>query len=98
MLPWGVETALRGPFFEDVFLVDPVAEIASYGGPMMVIVGERDTTVTPQPQAGQVFLNYHVGAEELVVLDGDHVFDVLSERPEIIDEALTWSLAWLQAG
>ena len=98
MLPWGVETSLRGPFFEDIFLVDPAAEIAGYGGPMMVIVGARDTTVTPQPQAGQVFLNYHVGAEELVVLDGDHVFDVLSERPEIIDEALTWSLAWLQAG
>ena len=54
--------------------------------------------MTPQPQAGQVFLDYHEGDEQLVVLDGDHVFDVLSERPEIIDEALTWSLAWLQAG
>lgn len=96
MLPWGVETALKGHFFEEIFLVDPVAEIAGYGGPLLVIVGERDTTVTPIPQAGQVFLDYHEGAEELVVLDGDHVFDVLSERPEVIDEALAYSLAWLQ--
>lgn len=97
-LPWGAEITLRAPFFEEVILVDPVAEIASYGGPLLVLVGERDTTVTPQPQAGQVFLDYHEGEEQLVVLDGDHVFDVLAERPEIIDEALAWSLAWLQAG
>ena len=95
-LPWGAETSLRGPFFEDIFLVDPVAEIAGYGGPLLVIVGERDTTVTPMPQAGQVFLDYHQGAEDLVVLDGDHVFDVLAERSEVIDEALAYSLAWLQ--
>ncbi|MCE2488431.1 MAG: alpha/beta hydrolase [Anaerolineae bacterium] len=95
-LPWGAETSLRGPFFEDIFLVDPVAEIGAYGGPLLVVVGERDTTVTPMPHAGQVFLDYHEGAEALVVLDGDHVFDVLSERPEVIDEALAYSLAWLQ--
>lgn len=96
-LPWGAETSLRGPFFEEIFLVDPVAEIAVYEGPLLVVVGERDTTVTPQPHAGQIFLDYHAGAEQLVVLDGDHVFDVLAERTEVIDEALAWSLAWLQA-
>ncbi len=97
MLPWGAETALKGPFFEDIFLVDPVAEIASYSGPLLAITGSRDTTVTPQPQAGQVFLDYHEGAEALVVLDGDHVFDVLvGDVTEVIDEALAYSLAWIQ--
>ncbi len=97
-LPWGAETALKGPFFEDIFLVDPVAEIASYSGPLLAITGSRDTTVTPQPQAGQVFLDYHDGAEALVVLDGDHVFDVLvGDVTAVIDEALAYSLAWLQA-
>ena len=96
VLPWGAETSLRGPFFEDIFLVDPVAEIASYGGPLLVITGSRDTTVTPQPHAGQVFLDYHEGAEALVVLDGDHIFDVLAGATEVIDEALAYSLAWLQ--
>lgn len=98
VLPWGAETSLKGPFFADIFLVDPVAEIASYGGPLLVITGSRDDTVTPQPQAGQVFLDYHEGAEALVVLDGDHVFDVLvGDVTEVIDEALSYSLAWLQS-
>ncbi len=96
-LPWGAETSLKGPFFEDIFLVDPVAEIAGYGGPLLAITGARDTTVTPQPQAGQVFLDYHEGAEALVVLDGDHIFDVLAEVTEVIDEALAYSLAWLRS-
>ncbi len=95
-LPWGAETSLRGPFFEDIFLVDPVAEIASYAGPLLVVNGARDTTVTPQPHAGQVFLDYHDGAEALVLLDGDHIFDVLAGVTEAIDEALAYSLAWLQ--
>lgn len=97
MLPWGTETSLKGPFFDDIFLVDPVAEIASYTGPLLVITGARDDTVTPQPHAGQVFLDYHEGAEALVVLDGDHVFDVLAgDVTDVIDEALAYSLAWLQ--
>ena len=97
-LPWGAETALKGPFFEDIFLVDPVAEIASYSGPLLAITGSRDTTVTPQPHAGQVFLDYHNGAEALVVLDGDHIFDVLvGDVTAVIDEALAYSLAWIQA-
>ena len=97
-LPWGADTTLKGHFFEDIFLVDPVAEIASYEGPLLAITGSRDDTVTPQPQAGQVFLDYHEGAEALVLLDGDHVFDVLAgDVTEVIDEALAYSLAWLQA-
>ena len=97
-LPWGAETALKGPFFEDIFLVDPVAEIASYGEPLLAITGSRDDTVTPQPHAGQVFLDYHEGAEALVVLDGDHVFDVLvGDVTAVIDAALAYSLAWLQS-
>ena len=96
VLPWGAETALKGPFFEDIFLVDPVAEIVSYKGPLLAITGSRDTTVTPQPQAGQVFLDYHEGPEALVVLDGDHIFDVLAGVTEVIDEALAYSLAWMQ--
>ena len=97
VLPWGAETALKGPFFDDIFLLDPVAELASYGGPLLAITGSRDDTVTPQPHAGQVFLDYHEGAEALVVLDGDHIFDVLAGVTDVIDQALAYSLAWLQS-
>ena len=93
-LPWGAEIALRTGFFEEIFTVDPVAELANYGGPVQVVVGSRDDTVWPQPQAGQVFLDYHEGAEQLVVVDGDHIFDIFVHEA-VLDEAITWALAWL---
>jgi uncharacterized protein len=93
-LPWGEETSMKRGFFEELFTVDPVAAITAYNGPMLVVVGSRDTTVYPQPQQGQVFLNYHEGDEALVVLDGDHVFDVLATGPEVVDQAIFNSLAW----
>ena len=94
-LPWGAEIALRSGFFDEIFTVDPVAELANYGGPVQVVVGSRDDTVWPQPQAGQVFLDYHDGAEQLVVVDGDHIFDVLATGPEVLDDVIYWALAWL---
>lgn len=96
VLPWGAEIDLRRPFFEDLYAVDPVAEITDYDGPMLVVVGSRDDTVTPQPYYGQLYLNYHDGAEHLTVLDGDHVFDVLTDAgPAVLDQAIAESLAWL---
>jgi cephalosporin-C deacetylase-like acetyl esterase len=95
-LPWGAETSLKGPFFEDLFRVDPIAEISQYEGPLMSIVGLNDTIVTPQPQAGQIFLTYHPGDNEMLVeLDADHVFDILTEGTDDLDDAIAWSLAWL---
>lgn len=94
-LPWGAEIALRTGFFDEIFTMDPVGELAQYGGPVQVVVGSRDDTVWPQPHAGQVYLNYHEGMEQLIVLDGDHVFDVLATGPSVLDEAITWALAWL---
>ena len=94
-LPWGAEISLRTPFFEELFTVNPLAEITQYDGPLMVVVGTRDTTVWPQPQSGQAYINYHNGSETLVVLDGDHIFDILATGPEVMDEAVAWTLAWL---
>jgi hypothetical protein len=93
-LPWGEETGMKRGFFEELFTVDPVAAITQYTNPLLVIVGSRDTTVYPQPQAGQIFLNYHEGEEAMVVLDGDHIFDVLATGPEVLDLAIFNSLAW----
>ena len=44
-LPWGAEIALRTPFFEELYLVDPLAFIDDYAGPLLVIVGTRDNVV-----------------------------------------------------
>lgn len=94
-LPWGEETGMKRAFFAELFTVDPVAAITGYSNPLLAVVGSRDTTVYPQPEAGQVFLDYHEGQETLVVLDGDHIFDVLATGPTVLDEAIFNSLAWL---
>ena len=93
-LPWGAEIALRTGFYEELYTVDPVAELATYGGPVQVVVGIKDNVVFPQPLAGQVYLNYHEGVEQLVVLDGDHIFDIFVHEA-VLDEAIIWALAWL---
>lgn len=93
-LPWGEETSMKRPFWEEMFTVDPVAAITHYANPMLVVVGSRDTTVYPQPLQGQIFMNYHEGKESLLVLDGDHVYDVLATGPEVLDQAIFNSLAW----
>lgn len=93
-LPWGATTALKGSFFHDVYMIDPVAEIAAYKGPLLVIVGLNDDIVSPQPQAGEIYLAYHQGEEMLAVLDADHMLDCLI-RPEKVDEAITVTIDWL---
>ena len=93
-LPWGAEIALSTGFYEEIYTVDPVAELATYGGPVQVVVGIKDNVVFPQPHAGQVYLNYHDGIEQLVVVDGDHIFDIFVHEA-VLDEAIIWALAWL---
>lgn len=94
-LPWGGDMTLRAAFWQEMAATDPVAAAARYPGPLMVIVGTRDDVVTPQPAAGEIFLRYHEGEEELVVLDTDHVFDVPT-GPEALDGMIARSMAWIE--
>jgi hypothetical protein len=80
-----------------LYNVDPVAAIRTVHRPLLVVVGLKDTFVTPQPYYGQLYLNYHEGAELLLAVDGDHIFDALSDQaPAMLDDVIAWSLAWLQ--
>lgn len=92
-LPWGAEIALKTGFFEELYLVDPLVSIADYAGPLLVIVGTRDTVVFPQPLSGQAFIATHDGEEELLVLDTDHVWDAFT-GPDTVDEMALWTMAW----
>ena len=95
VLPWGAEIDLQQSFFEDLYTVDPIAEISHYDGPLQVVVGLRDTLVTPQPYYGKTYTSNHTGSNELIELDGDHVFDVLSgDGPGVIDEAIAHGISW----
>jgi len=96
-LMWGAETDLKTPFFEDLYNVNPVAAMRTVKRPLLVVVGLKDTIVTPQPHYGQIYLNYHDGPELLVPVDSDHVFDVATDQaPAVLDDVIAWSLAWLQ--
>ena len=86
-LPWGGEVALKTAFFEDLFAVDPVADLAKYPGPIFVAVGTKDSIVYPQPQSAQLLLTYHAGAGELWVRPMDHVFNVFEET-RTLDELI----------
>ncbi len=93
-LPWGATTSLKKPFFRELFRVDPIAEIAGYHGPLMVVVGMKDDVVFPQPRTGAMFMDYHSGLEKLVVLDTDHMLGIFG-GPGDLDEAISEALTWL---
>lgn len=94
-LPWGATTSLKKPFYQELFLIDPVAEIAQYHGPLMVTVGLADDVVFPQPQMGMIYMNYHDGLEKLVQVDGDHMLGIFG-GPEVLTEAVEEALNWLE--
>lgn len=94
-LPWGVETTLKGAFYQELPVKSAAAAIAAYPGPLMVIVGTRDTTVTPQPAAGQILLDYHPGKEQLVVFDTDHVWDAFAGPETLDNKMIPTTLKWL---
>jgi hypothetical protein len=89
----GLDVPLGKGFFEDLFKVNPVAEIGKYKDPLMVIVGSNDIIVWPQPAKGQIYLTYHQGREYLVNLNADHAFDYWA-GPEKLDDAIYWGIAW----
>jgi fermentation-respiration switch protein FrsA (DUF1100 family) len=94
-LPWGAVITLNQPFFEELYTTDPIAAISHYDGPLQVVVGERDDVVTPQPNYGELYLGYHDGYEEIVVVDGDHVFDVFTGNgAPALDVAIAESVDW----
>jgi hypothetical protein len=80
---WGAEVRLKGAFFRSLAEIDPVAEIRTYHGPLLVTSGSEDTAVFPQPQAAQAFLDYHDGPEELWARPMDHVFNAFKDHDTV---------------
>jgi pimeloyl-ACP methyl ester carboxylesterase len=89
-LNWDV--TLGKGFFEDLFNINPLAEMRKYKGPLMIVAGQNDIIVWPQPLSSQSYLKYHNGCEKLVVLDAGHSFAM--EGPEKLDNAIYWTTAW----
>ncbi len=95
-LPWGGTTTLRAAFFQELPTINGTGAIASFPGPLKIIVGAGDTVVYPQPATSEALLRYHQGEESLTVLDTDHIWDAPG-GPETIDEELIpGTLDWLR--
>ncbi|MEM6728007.1 MAG: alpha/beta fold hydrolase [Pseudomonadota bacterium] len=79
-LPWGVELTLKGAFFDDVAALDPLMEIASYGGPLLAANGMTDTLVAPG--SGQAYVDAN-GGGTVYRADMDHVFDIFADASDL---------------
>lgn len=88
------ETTMNSPFFQGVYGIDPVAEMARYEGPLFVAVGTKDEIVAPQPAMGALLLKYHEGPEELWVRDMDHEFNG-TKTLEFVDEMAPTTIGFL---
>lgn len=75
-LPNDTKLTLKGEFFQSLYRIIPTAEITRYAGPLLVMVGTKDTLVFPQPLSAEAFLSYHHGEHELWQRPVDHGFDV----------------------
>lgn len=95
-LSWGGDTRLNAAFFKELPTVTPVGAIGSYPGPLRVIVGKRETIVTPQPAAGQILLDYHQGVEDLVEIDSDHDWNAGTTTQTVDEVLIPKSAEWFQ--
>jgi dienelactone hydrolase len=99
-LPWGATTTLKHTFYNELFLADPVAEISSFKGNLLVVVGIKDFIVAPQPHYGQKYLRYHKGSigakNKLLVLDADHMLNILTKDHSEYNKAVSISLDFLR--
>ncbi|MEM6897491.1 MAG: alpha/beta fold hydrolase [Pseudomonadota bacterium] len=92
-LPWDAALTLNGAFFDGIATLDPLAEIASYGGPLFTANGMTDTLVAPA--SGQDFVDAN-GAGTVYTADMDHVFDIFAVS-EDLDAMIAETIAFFDA-
>lgn len=93
-LSWGGETTLKAAFFHDLVVADPAGAVAAFNGPLSVVVGLKDSVVTPQPAAGQILLDYHPGKEKLIAIDSDHDWGWETSKAIVDTELLPATMEW----
>jgi uncharacterized protein len=93
-LPWGLEIALKQPFFDGLYAIDPAREISAYKGPLFVANGSEDTLVAPA--TGDLFLEAHDGTEEKYTDKMDHVFNAFT-GPDTLDKLVGATVTFLGA-
>lgn len=92
-LPWA-EITLNGAFFDGLETLDPVAEVAAYGGPLFVAQGSLDTTVPPA--SADLYIAAHEGPETLWTAEMDHVFNIFATA-DVLEEMIAANIAFFDA-
>ena len=77
---YGQNLSLSAQWFTDM-LVDPLANIDNYTGPMLVIHGDKDDVVTDA--TNKLTISSYPAAEELIVPDADHGYGFYSDQPDV---------------
>jgi pimeloyl-ACP methyl ester carboxylesterase len=85
--------ALKQAFFESLARHDLADRFAGYAGPFLTIAGEAD------PAAG--YFDQYVGlaagpTEAVVIPEADHMLGVFSDQPEIGQQVIDKTTAWLR--
>ena len=77
---YGQELSLSAQWFTDM-MVDPLANIDNYTGPMLVLHGDKDTVV--DDATNKLTVAAYPAAEEVIVPDADHGYGFYSDQPEV---------------
>lgn len=92
---WGEQIILTKAYLDSIQKLNPMEAIAEFDGPLLSIVGSKDTVVSPQPEIGERFLKIHQGTEEsLIILDADHTFNSFIGSEEV-NKAIDATIQWL---
>ena len=62
-------------------MVDPLANISKYTGPMLVLHGDKDDVVTDA--TNKLIIAAYPDAQEIIVPDADHGYGFYSDQPEV---------------
>jgi len=81
---------LRGKgFFESIKKLDPMRDIARYGGPVLIIHGSEDQVMSPVNS--ELMYDNVKGQRRLVIIDdADHTFSSVHWERQVIDATRAW--------
>lgn len=86
---WGGEQLLSKQFFDDMMGTNPIDEVATFTGPVMIVNGDLDVIVDrPVIDAALEAFTSSSSVENHVVVGADHGYGIYSGQPELTMEAV----------
>ncbi len=77
---YGQNLSLSAEWFDDM-MVDPLAEIDNFKGPMLVLHGDKDVVV--DDETNKLITAAYPAAQEIIVPDADHGYGFYSDQPQV---------------